>query len=671
MSFAKPEMLWLLAVTAPLLAWFLAWSWRRRRALMLRFVQARLLPQLTVGVSPWRQKLRLLLAGLASVLLLLALARPQWGFAWEEVRRRGLDLVIAIDTSRSMQARDVAPDRLTRAKLATLDLMKLADADRLALVAFAGTAFLQCPLTLDDNAFQQSLNLLDVGLLPQGGTAIGPAIDAALSAFKDSGENHRALVLFTDGEDHEGDALEAARRAGKAGLKIFTVGVGTVTGDRLRLVDDEGRTTYVTDEGGQPVVSKLNLDLLREIARLTGGDFLPLMGADPMRALYDARLAALPRGDLASRPLRQYLERFQWPLGLAILLLGIELLLVERRRPGHPAAGAAAANPDLKRLFALLALGLWIPEGRASSGSAYEAWERGDYRTAGREYGRLAESDPADARLQYNAGTAALAAGNLEAATNHLGAATLARDPVLLENVHYNLGNAFYRLGEAAEAPPDMLTNWVQAVRHYESALRLNARDSDAGFNRQLVQTRIEELQRQMQQQQQQGGAPQDRQQSDEQQRKQDQQQQQQGQQQQSGQQEQARQNQESPPQEQPASSPPEGQDPREQKPQEQDGEEPEPSTGKPAGQDQQKPESKPGSGKDQDDQPQAGGTADASSGAEGTNNAAMGSMQGQPGQMTREQARQLLEAARMDEKAWQPLPARDPRKINRKYRDW
>src|SRR5437867_7457095 len=162
MRFAHPQMIWLLLVTVPLLAWFLWWAWRRKQALIAQFVQSRLLAQLTVGVAPTRQKIRLTLLVVAVAGALLALARPQWGFEWEEVKQRGLDIVVAIDTSRSMLAEDIAPNRLARAKLAALDLMQQAKSDRLGLVAFAGSAFLQCPLTIDDAAFRQSVEALDV-----------------------------------------------------------------------------------------------------------------------------------------------------------------------------------------------------------------------------------------------------------------------------------------------------------------------------------------------------------------------------------------------------------------------------------------------------------------------------------------------------------------------------
>src|SRR5207244_138924 len=178
-----------------------------------------------VGISAARQKIAWAGLLLAVACLILALARPQWGFDWEETKQRGLDIVVAIDTSKSMLAEDIAPNRLARAKLAALDLMQQARSDRLGLVAFAGSAFLQCPLTVDDAAFRQSVEALDVNTIPQGGTAIAEAIETALTAFKE-GDNYKTLVLITDGEDHDSGALEAAKKAADGGLKIFTIGIG-------------------------------------------------------------------------------------------------------------------------------------------------------------------------------------------------------------------------------------------------------------------------------------------------------------------------------------------------------------------------------------------------------------------------------------------------------------
>ena len=235
-----------------------------------------------------RQKIRVGCLVLAVACLVLALARPQWGFDWEEVKQRGLDIVVAIDTSKSMLAEDIAPNRLARAKLAALDLMQRAKSDRLGLVAFAGTAFLQCPLTIDDAAFRQSVEALDVNTIPQGGTAIAEAIETALTAYKE-GDNYKVLVLFTDGEDHDSGALEAAEKAAKEGLRIFTIGIGTAEGELLRIKDAQGGSDYVRDEQGNVVKSHLNERLLQQIAGATeGGFYLPLRGAKVIDTLYDA-----------------------------------------------------------------------------------------------------------------------------------------------------------------------------------------------------------------------------------------------------------------------------------------------------------------------------------------------------------------------------------------------
>src|SRR5262249_54136789 len=161
-----------------------------------------------------------------------------------------------IDTSKSMLARDVAPNRLTRAKLAALDLMQQARSDRLGLVAFAGSAFLQCPLTIDDSAFRRGVEDLSVNTIPEGGTAVAEAIETALTAFKE-GDNHKVLVLMTDGEDHDSGVEAAAKKASEAGMRIYTIGIGTPEGEIVSIQND-GKTDYVRDEQGHVVKSHLN-----------------------------------------------------------------------------------------------------------------------------------------------------------------------------------------------------------------------------------------------------------------------------------------------------------------------------------------------------------------------------------------------------------------------------
>ena len=352
MTFAHPHLLWLLLVVPPALLAFFWWSGRTRQRLLTQFIQARLLPGLTVGISSTRQRIRAGCLVLAVVCLILALARPQWGFAWEEVKQRGLDIVVAIDTSKSMLAADIAPNRLARAKLAALELMQRARSDRLGLVAFAGTAFLQCPLTIDDGAFRQSVEALDINILPQGGTSLSAAIETALTAYKE-GDNYKILVLFTDGEDHDSGALEAAEKAAKDGLRIYTIGIGTAEGELLRVKDEQGRSDYVRDEQGNVVKSRLNERLLQQIAGATeGGFYLPLRGAKVIDTLYDHEqgLAKLPKSQHQEKFVRRYFERYHWPLAVAIVLLLFEMLFPERKR--GPRTKPASAPPRQTRLAA-------------------------------------------------------------------------------------------------------------------------------------------------------------------------------------------------------------------------------------------------------------------------------------------------------------------------------
>ena len=334
MTFANPHMLWLLLVIPPALLAFFWWSSRARQRLLTQFIQARLLPGLTVGISTTRRKIRLGCLLLAVICLILALARLQWGFDWQEIKQRGLDIIVAVDTSKSMLAEDIRPNRLARAKLAALELMQRAKSDRLGLVAFAGTAFLQCPLTIDDAAFRQSVEALDVNIIPQGGTAIAEAIETALAAYKEE-DNYRVLVLFTDGEDHDSGALEAAEKAAKEGMRIFTVGIGTAEGELL--------PDNVRDEQGNRVKSHLNERLLQQIAGATeGGFYLPLRGAKVIDTLYDEGLAKLPKAQHQEKFVRQYHERYHWPLAAAIVLLLAEFLFPERKREPRPKPVAAA-----------------------------------------------------------------------------------------------------------------------------------------------------------------------------------------------------------------------------------------------------------------------------------------------------------------------------------------
>jgi Ca-activated chloride channel homolog len=644
-------MLWLMAVTLPLLGWFLWWAWRKKQRLVAEFIQPRLLGNLSSGVSSALQKLRMALLLAAVALLFVALARPQWGFAWEEATQRGLDIVVAIDTSRSMLAEDVPPNRLRRAKLAALDLLRFAGTDRLGLVAFAGSAFLQCPLTLDDEAFRQSVEALDTSIIPQGGTALSEAINAALGAFSQEEEaNYKILVLFTDGEDHEAGVQEWLGKATAAGLKIFTIGVGTPNGEVLRQRDEKGRISYVKDDKGNVVKSRLNEKLLTEIATASGGFYLPLSGAKTMEVLYERGLAPLPKSEKETRFIQRFQDRYQWPLALAILCLILEIFVPDRKRTRRGELVPVPGQSELKKALAGFLLICSIAECGASSASAWRQLSEGQYEDARKEYERLLEKKPEDPRLHYNAGIAAYQAGKFPDAARHFSSALSAEDLELQERAFYNLGNSLFRLGESAPQPDQKIEAWESAIQQFANAVKLDPKDADAKFNHDLVKKKLEELQQQQQKQ----SSKNQKDKSDEKENDQNQDQQQQDSQQQQDQNKDDKKEQEQQPEEKSQSE--QNQQQHEQQEQQEQKQEKEQSQDQQQGQEgeQKKPEQQQAqnSGKDQ------------------TGDSPDGDQTVPLGQMTPQQARQLLEAQKNEERAMIFVPPTSKNK-NRVFKDW
>jgi len=495
MRFENPHLLWLLLVLPPALALFFWWASRRRQQLLAQFIQVRLLSALTVGTSPARRKIRSGCLVLAVALLIVALARPQYGFDLQKIEQRGLDIVVAVDTSKSMLAEDIAPDRLERARLAALDLMQRAKPDRLGLVAFAGDAFLECPLTFDDTAFQQCVRALNVNTLPEGGTAIATAIQTAQMAFKE-GDHFKVLVLFTDGEDNvnSGGVLAAAQAAAKAGLKIFTVGIGTAEGTLLRITDANGNSDYIRDPDGNVVKSSLNETLLRQIAAATGGFYLPLRGANTVETLYEQGLAPLPKSEGEERLVRRYHEQYQWPLAAAVLLLLVEMFLPERKKSAVQSPQSKVKAPAVAVvLIGLLLLPVAV---KASPSSALREYRTGNYTNALQEFERLAQANTNDLRLVFNAGAAAYRATNFDAALADFQRVTLSPDLNLQQQAYYNLGNTLYRQGELKFEPDTesldaMEETWQQAVKSYGHAVELDTNDADAAYNLGFVKQQL------------------------------------------------------------------------------------------------------------------------------------------------------------------------------------
>lgn len=330
MLWENPHMLlafWIL----PLVAAILVRAHQKRLAAAASFVDPvmvrRLMPPLK-SARPWI-KGALLLAALA--LLIVAAARPRFGVYFEEVSHRGVDLFVLLDVSRSMTAQDVAPNRLDRAKSDIRDLLSRLVGDRVGLIVFAGRPSLKVPLTTDHGFFQMALDEVDIRSAPRGGSLIGDAIRKAIEAMPERRDRDQALVLITDGDDHESYPLDAARQAAERGIKIFAVGLGDAREGARVPVRESGQSQYLTHEG-QVVWSKLNEPLLREIALLTHGAYIPAgTRAYDLGQIYERHLARLAQGEIQSAKRKQYREQFQ-----IFLALGLILLLVETAVPSYP-----------------------------------------------------------------------------------------------------------------------------------------------------------------------------------------------------------------------------------------------------------------------------------------------------------------------------------------------
>jgi len=295
-----------------------------------------LIARLATSASRKRQAIRraLLVSGLA--LLAIAAARPQMGGTTVKTRQAGIDVVFALDISKSMLAKDVAPSRLQASRLLLEGLMERMGPNRVALVPFAGVAFAQCPLTRDLSAIGVYLRSLDPESIPVGGTAMGRALSVATDLLTGQEGQKRAktkvVVLITDGEDHDSDPKAAAQAAAQAGVKVYTVGMGSLAGEPIPLYHQDGSLQgYVKNRAGQFVYSRLDEATLRTMAETTDGLYLPYQGDATLRTLSTA-LQALERTELESSLRRQYDERFQFALGPALLLLLLEAWLGDRRR---------------------------------------------------------------------------------------------------------------------------------------------------------------------------------------------------------------------------------------------------------------------------------------------------------------------------------------------------
>jgi Ca-activated chloride channel homolog len=481
---------------------------QRKQIALRNFAAAHLLSQLTRNISWPKRKLKFHMCLFAILLCCIALARPQYGSNWIEVRHKGIDILFALDTSKSMLAEDFKPNRLERARYAIMDFVDQLSGDRVGLLPFAGSAFLSCPLTLDYSAFEETLASINTETIPLAGTNLAAVIAEAERVLTASG-NHKILILLTDGENLQGDALAAAKEAAAKGLIIHTVSVGTRDGD----IVPAGDGSFLKDTDGKFITSRLDEKTLKELADISGGIAVPLGDrGQGLETVYRQKLALIEKSDLGERRQQVPIERYFWPLALAILLLAVEFLLTERKPHGgrqfsffrktKPREGQTG-----KAVTALLVLLLLdsISGRPVLAGQAEDSYARGEYPKASELYRRVLEKNPDDPHFNYNFGTAAYKNNDFDEAIASFSKALITDDLEMQAMAYYNKANSHYKKGiELQETNrPRTIEEWQNALDAYSAALKLNPEDADARYNHEVVSGKLADLTQQQEKEQQ------------------------------------------------------------------------------------------------------------------------------------------------------------------------
>lgn len=494
MSFGAPQWFWAL-LGLPLLILLFGRAERRSSQRLHAFVAPRLVPELTGKVDRMRRYLRFALQLAALALAIVSLAQPRWGYSFEEARRKGIDLLLAVDTSRSMLSNDVQPNRLERVKLAMQDLINQLQGDRVGLIAFAGRAFIQAPLTIDYGAVVDAINDLSTDTIPEGGTNISEAISLAIKTYGKSATGNRALVIFTDGEELSGDALKTAKAATDAGVRIFTVGVGTPQGSLIPIRAEDAQNAFVKDAQGQVVKSKLDEKRLRDIAETAGGFYLHLEnGPRTMQQLVAKGVSKMKAADIDVRLARRPIERYEWPLGLAVLALGLSVMIGERKRIRRMARVPSRGPTMATAATALILLTLPRTYGSAPGLDAYRGGKFDDAYAKFQETLKAHPQNSASDKLNFDSGAAAYKMKEYGKALESFSQALLSPDQGLQSKSHYNLGNTLYEGGESEKSDGKKLTNWTNALQHYEETLKLDPGNKEAKENYEFVKKKIDEL---------------------------------------------------------------------------------------------------------------------------------------------------------------------------------
>ncbi len=479
MKFSHPyllNLLWFFLVAFGIITY----GMHQRKKIMKAFIHNNMMEPMVPGYSPGRRWAKSCLILFASVLCIVALAGPLAGFRWEKVEQKGVDIMIALDCSNSMLAQDIKPDRLSRAKHEIVDLLRKMKSDRAGLVAFAGRAILQCPLTLDYDAFHVFLNVLEPGYLPVGGTNLDDAVQTAFDGFEKDSITDKAIILITDGENTTGDVEAVAKQMAAQGVKIFAIGVGDPDG--APIPDKNGG--FKKDAAGGIVMSKVDETVLKKIASMTGGAYVRSVAGDmDLDLIYEDKIVGtMERKELAQGRKKVWENRFQWLLLPGIILLLIEFIVTSSK----PFKGVGL-------FFIVCLIGLGQPHGNTAHAGVtsdvkkgIQAFEQGKFGHAKKHFIDAQLKHPDDDKIYYNIGTAAYMNKEYDIAAANFRQAAGTKDATLKQKAMYNLANTQYRMGKLEEA-----------IKGYEDLLKQFPDDIQAKENLEFVQNKKKQQEQQ------------------------------------------------------------------------------------------------------------------------------------------------------------------------------
>jgi len=484
MKFLDSNYLYLLWAILPV-AGLMGYGIRQHKIILGLFADSGVYPFIMPGLQHKIRWIKYILILLALILAVFALAGPQAGFRWEETRQKGVDIMIALDCSNSMLAQDIKPNRLEQAKREIIDLLRLMKSDRAGLVAFAGQAILQCPLTLDHDTFNLFLRVLTPDYLPVGGTNLAAAIETSYQGFEKGSDTDKAIVLITDGENTAGkntreEIEEIAKKMAQEGIKIFCIGVGDPAG--APIPDSAGG--FKKDAKGNIILSRVDDKGLEKIAALTNGRYVrSVAGNMDLDQIYSQDiLNTMERKTLTQGKKKVWEQRFQWFLFPCVLLLLIEMMLPTRKKSGR-------SGLVLLILGLVLGLGLLVspPPAKAEIFSSHvkkglSAYEAQSFEQAKTYFIDAQLQNPDDLRLYYNIGAAAYMNKEYDQAEKNFSQAIESQDPDLRRKAMYNLANTQYRLGKLD-----------QAIEGYEAILASFPDDREASENLEFVKQKQKE----------------------------------------------------------------------------------------------------------------------------------------------------------------------------------